>query len=120
MERLTEKFTDAETKKNRAYHVIKMPCKVGDKVQLKALCECVYTKMDRDTGVTECPYEDSCEYEECNNANERIFETTVESIFNNGWGWYCTLKDLDIEISLNDFGKTIFLATDADRQQLTT
>ena len=94
------------------------PCKVGDTVYLKACCECVLTSMDRTTGAIECPFECDCEYEECSNDNERIFKTAVASIYNNGQGWYITVKDLDIDIPLRDIGKYVFLTREAAEQAL--
>ena len=41
--------------------------------------------------------------------NERIFETTISSIFNDGTGWHCVLKGLCFEVSVLAFGKTVFL-----------
>ena len=89
--------------------IIKLPCKVGDTVYLKAACECINTIMDIEGGLVECPFECDCEFEKCNSDNERIFKTTIESIFNNGHGWYCSLNHIYIEISIRDFGKTVFL-----------
>ncbi len=86
----------------------KLPCKVGDTVYVRALCECVNTIDDRETGTSDCPFEYDCEFEKCENGNERIFETTISSIFNDGTGWYCALKGLCFEVSVLDFGKTIF------------
>ena len=86
------------------------PCKVGDTVYLRIACECINTIFDRKTGASDCPFESDCKFEECNNGNERFVETTIDSIFNNGNGWYCSLKHLCIEISISDFGKTVFLA----------
>ena len=94
------------------------PCKVGDTVYLKACCECVLTSVDRTTGAIECPFECDCEYDECSNGNERIFKTTVASIYNVGQGWYITVKDLDIDIPLRDIGKYVFLTREAAEQAL--
>lgn len=85
------------------------PCKVGDTVYLKVACECISTTMDRETGVVECPFECDCEFEECNNGNEQLIETTIESIFNDGHGWYCSLNHICIDVPISDFGKTVFL-----------
>lgn len=67
------------------------------------------TNHDIDTNSSECPFESDCEFEKCDNGNERLFKTTVDSIFNNGNGWYITLKGIAVEIPIEDFGKTIFL-----------
>lgn len=65
---------------------IELPCKVGDKVAVRACCECVQTIPDNDECRYICPFEDDCECEDCDNANERIFNTEISSIFNNGFG----------------------------------
>ena len=98
--------------------LIELPCQVGQKVYLKAPCEYVVTKMDYETGVVKCPFEDDCEYEECDDRNERIFETTVESIFNDRDGQYIDLHKMCIEIPVSDFGKTIFLTRKEAEQEL--
>lgn len=89
--------------------LLKLPCAVGDTVYLRTACESIYEILDVETGLVECPFEYDCEFEKCNSDNERIFETTIESIFNNGHGWYCSLKHLCIDISIRDFGKIVFL-----------
>lgn len=88
---------------------LKLPCEVGDTVYVRALCDCVLTTYDRETGTSDCPFENDCEFEECENANERIFETTISNIFNDGTGWHCDLKGLCFEVSVLAFGKTVFL-----------
>lgn len=88
---------------------LKLPCKVGDTVYVRALCDCVCTIYDRETGASDCPFENDCEFEECENGNERIFETTISSIFNDGTGWHCDLKGLCFDVSVLAFGNTVFL-----------
>lgn len=82
--------------------LLKLPCKIGDTVKLKGCCEILCSFKD-------CPFEDSCEFDECNNGNEREFTTTVESIYNEGTEWYVTLKYIAFPIPIIDFGRTIFL-----------
>lgn len=87
--------------------LLKLPCKVGDKVYFKAICDCVI--VQREYGATTCPFEDDCEFEECENGNERLFETTVSQIYNDKNHWYFIPEHFDIEIPLMDFGRTVFL-----------
>lgn len=89
--------------------VMMLPCTVGDTVYVRLLCECINTHMDSDTGFIECPFEQDCEFDECANNNERIVGTTVESIFNNGNGWCCSLENLCFDVMISDFGRTVFL-----------
>ena len=96
--------------------LVSFPCKVGDKVRLKVTCEHIRSFMDWETGVVNCPFEDDCNFEECNNGNECELITEVIEIFNRGLGWYVHLKDLDIEIPVNDFGKTVFLENGSSQE----
>lgn len=65
------------------------------------------------------PFEDDCECEDCDNANERIFNTEISSIFNNGYGWKITFKNIcGIEASFSDLGISFFVGEDAEQQAL--
>ncbi len=97
--------------------VIVPPCEVGDKVAVRACCECVTTTPDNDECRYICPFEDDCECEDCDDANERIFNTEISSIFNNGFGWKVTFKDLDcIEANFTDLGTSFFVGENAEQQ----
>lgn len=99
--------------------VIVPPCNVGDKVAVRACCECVTTTPDNDECRYICPFEDDCECEDCDDANERIFNTEISSIFNNGFGWKVTFKDLDcIEASYTDLGISFFIGENAEQQAI--
>lgn len=99
-------------------NLFELPCKIGDTVYVRALCECVITEYDRETGSSDCPFEDDCEFEECISGTERLFETIITGIFNNGHGWYCALKGLCIEVSILDFGRTVFHTKEEAKQIL--
>ncbi len=96
--------------------VIVLPCKVGDKVAVRALCECVYTRPVFEECRNECPFEDDCPCEECDNSNERIFVTTINRIFNDGDGWKFEFRHLGVEASENDLGVSFFVGEDAEHQ----
>lgn len=96
--------------------ITKLP-RIGDKVKLKACCECVCTLMDWETGCRECPFEDSCEFEDCENGNEREFETSVTRIWSDGLGWYFGVLGLDLEIPVRDIGRTVFLIEEPERKE---
>lgn len=95
--------------------VVVLPCKVGDTVYAIADCADILKDCDDDyctgTGAITCPFEKDCEFEECDDANRRIFETYVGSIYKD--------KDEPVNIFLDkivdrqfypsDFGKTVFL-----------
>ncbi len=97
--------------------VVVHPCKVGDKVAVRALCQCVATIPDYDECRNICPFEDDCECEDCDNANERIFNTEISSIFNDGFGWKVAFKNLTfIEANFTDIGTSFFIGEDAEKQ----
>lgn len=48
--------------------------------------------------------------------NERIFVTTIESIFNNGSGWIITFRHFSIEARVEDIGKSFFIGENAEQQ----
>lgn len=99
--------------------VIVPPCKVGDRVAVRACCECVATIPDNDACCFICPFEDDCECEECDDANERIFNTEISSIFNEGLGWKITFKDIcGIEASYTDLGTSFFVGENAEQQAI--
>lgn len=93
-------------------NIVVLPCLPGDKVSVKALCECVRMIHDDDyftgTGAVECPFENGCEFEDCDNSNERYFSTFVDCIYNNGEGWKIAFDDLGIEASFKDKGISFF------------
>lgn len=97
--------------------VIVLPCKVGDKVAVRACCECVSVIPDNDECRYICPFEDDCECEDCDNANERIFNTEISGIFNDGFGWKVTFKGLSIiEANITDIGTSFFVGENAEQQ----
>ncbi len=97
-----------------------LPCKVGDTVYVVGKCENVQMNRDDDyftgTGATECPFEETCDIEDCNDENMRVFETTVTDF------WYGEQNANHPEIFTehighgymrDDFGKTVFLTREA-------
>lgn len=97
--------------------VIVPPCKVGDKVAVRACCECVSVIPDSDECRYICPFEDDCEYDDCDNANEKIFNTRVSGIFDDGFGWKITFNNLSIiEASFADMGTSFFVGENAEQQ----
>ena len=105
--------------KVRDGRLLVLPCKVGDTVYAIADCADILKDCDDDyytgTGAITCPFEKDCEFEECDDANRRIFETYVRSIYKD--------KDEPVNIFLDkivdrqfypsDFGKTVFLTREA-------
>lgn len=92
-------------------------CKVGDKVAVRACCECVQTIPDSDECRYICPFEDDCECEDCDDTNERIFITTIDSIYDNGFGWKVTFNNLPIiEANITNLGTSFFVGENAEQQ----
>lgn len=90
----------------------KFPCWVGKVVWVIARCEDVYMYRSSEENTSDCPYEDDCEWDECNDRRKRIFQTTVESLSDEGYGWFVTLKHIAGDFSINEFGKTVFSTQD--------
>lgn len=89
---------------------------VGDTAAVRAICECVCVIPCREECRNICPFEDDCEFEECDDNNEKIFVTKVESIFNNGHGWMVTFEGLSIEARIEDLGTSFFVGEDAEQK----
>lgn len=89
-------------------NLFELPCKIGDTVFLRARCKCVSNIYDKKTNAKICPFQSDCKFEKCENGNERLFETAITGIFNDGHGWYYALRDLYVEVSVLDFGRTVF------------
>lgn len=95
----------------KANETLSSAVKVGDPVFVRANCESVCVEVDRDTGAILCPFENVCELECCeNNAEMQIFQTTIESAYDNGHGTKLALKNVWGEFDIAaDFGKLVFL-----------
>ena len=110
-----EKFADHLL----ANGVIVPLCKVGDKVAVRASCECVSTISYYDECRSYCPFEDDCECDECDNTNERIFDTEISSIFCDSQGWKITFEHLSIiEARFTDMGTSFFVGENAHEQAI--
>ena len=90
-----------------------LPCKVGDTVFVIAHCADVMMNCDDDyetgTGARECPFENDCDFEECDDDNRRIFETTCTGFFIDGTRRDLFVDHINAEFYITDIGKTVFL-----------
>jgi hypothetical protein len=92
-----------------------LPCKVGDTVCAIADCADILKDCDDDyytgTGAITCPFEKDCDFEECDDANRRVFETYVRSIYKDKGEPINIFLDkiVDRQFYPSDFGKTVFL-----------
>ena len=99
--------------------VIVPPCKVGDKVYIITSCENILMDYCFDgTGTVVCPFENSCDYEECDGNNLRLFETEVISLYNEGYGWNLECKHINKSFSQYDIGETVFLTKEEAEKAL--
>ena len=111
-------YIEALADKLVAEGVIVPPVKVGDKVAVRALCECVITTPSYEECRHICPFENDCECEECSSLNERIFDTKVTGIFNNGQGWYIEFEHLMPFARFSDIGTSFFVGQTAHEQAI--
>ena len=107
---------DAIVDRLLAEGVIVPPCKVGDKVAVRALCECVLVNHCFEECRNICPFEDDCDCADCADCNERIFDTKVSAIYNNGNGWYIEFEHLIIQARFSDIGTSFFIGENAHEQ----
>jgi hypothetical protein len=100
-----------------------LPCKVGDTVYIITTCDTVTMYCDNDyetgTGAVECPFYDSCNFNECDDNNRRIFETAVTSYWIEEDGMVAVFfEDISCQSYVSDFGKTVFLTKEQAEQVL--
>lgn len=91
-----------------------LPCKVGTTVYIVTCCGCVYMYQDRDyftgTGEVICPYEDDCDFENCDGKNVRVFEDTFTGYSIDESGIHYCFDHVNGWLFEEDcFGKTVFL-----------
>lgn len=103
--------------------VVVLPCKVGDIVFALAHCGDVRYFCDNDyetgTGATTCPFEKQCGIQECENDDLHVFAVEVAGFYfgeRNPMDGAVIVNELDINLSLSDFGKCVFVTeAEADR-----
>lgn len=117
---LMEKFKEACNKlaeledKLENGTLIETHCKVGDTVYVITTCEHIAMSYDNDfltgTGAIECPFDDDCDYDDCEENTTRIFKTKISGIYCHGEYWCLEFKNLfDMEYyDTTQIGKTIF------------
>ena len=103
--------------------VIVPPCKVGDTVYVITNCENILMHHDNDyftgTGAIECPFENSCDFEECDDSNLRIFETRVVTIHceaDFGWTFWC--EHIHKDFMFSEIGETVFITREEAERAL--
>jgi hypothetical protein len=118
-ERLAQ-YEDAE----QEGRLIRLPVKVGDTVYVIADCVDVLKTYDDDyfsgTGAIECPFDKDCRFEECDDSNRRVFETSCHGIWIIGEdGKLSIFVDyLNVDIGSHNIGKTVFLTREEAEKAL--
>lgn len=99
--------------------VIAPPCSVGETVYVITTCEDIMMHHDNDyltgTGAIECPFEDDCDKEECNDEYLRVVMTECTGIYQDEASLSVYLKDLSRTFYPFDFGNTVFAGNDAEK-----
>ena len=103
--------------------VIVPPCKVGDTVYVITDCSRIIMHCDNDyetgTGAIECPFEDVCKFEECNDINTQALETYVSFLLCDEYDdWTFGCEDINSAFSFSEIGKTVFLTREEAEQAL--
>ena len=99
------------------------PCNVGDTVYVISDCSRIMMHYDNDyftgTGAITCPYEDACEFTECNDGNTQVIETCVSHLLNDEYDdWTFDCENINCCYSFNEIGKTVFLTKSEAEQKL--
>lgn len=111
----------------REQRAVVLKCKPGDTLFVIAKCESVVMHCDNDyitgTGAVDCPFENACDIEECNDRIERVFETVCAGyMWGEGYqltyGLHYFAEHINIDITDSDFGKTVFTTREAAQAAL--
>ena len=103
--------------------VIVPPCKVGDTVYVITDCSQIMMYYDNDyltgTGAIECPFEDVCNFTDCNDDNTQVLETYVNYMgIEDGCKWYFCCEHINRANDFNEIGKTVFLTREEAEAEL--
>ena len=103
---------------------IVLPCKVGDTVYVVGTCKEIKLFFDDEylwPEESSCPFEDSCDAEECEENHIRIFETLVTDFWigeQNENHPEVFLESISEGKMVSDFGKTVFRDKEAAEAEL--
>lgn len=106
--------------------VIVPPCRVGGTVYVNTTCDNIRMHKDDDyfsgTGEEICPFEYCCGLLDCYNSicggQVSTFETTVKQILIDDTGIHIFVEDFDLDITIGDFCKTVFLTREEAEKAL--
>lgn len=87
---------------------VELPCKVGNTVYVVAHCVEIMPDFNG-TGAAECPFESTCDCEDCDDNNIRIFESKVKGIYIDENNVCVDIENFFDIVGNQQFGKTVFL-----------
>ncbi len=92
--------------------LVMLPCSLNNPVYVIAKCEDVYICRERDTGASICPFEYDCQFDCCEEEQEKIFETAITGFVKDEErddALHLFLGDMKFDFTEEDIGKTVFL-----------
>lgn len=92
--------------------LVVLPCSMENPVYVIAKCKDVVLYRERDTGAVDCPFEEDCPFNACEDEQVRIFETAIPGFFYNEdrrEELEMFLDNIEFDFSQKDIGKTVFL-----------
>lgn len=103
--------------------VIAPPVEVGQTVYVITDCSQIMMYYDNDyltgTGAIECPFEDVCNFTDCNDDNTQVLETYVNYMgIEDGSKWYFRCEHINRANDFNEIGKTVFLTKEEAEKAL--
>lgn len=103
--------------------IIVPPVKAGQTVYIITDCSMIFMYHDNDyftgTGAIECPFEDACNFTECNDENTQVLETAVHFLLCDDDGkWYFNCEHINQGYNFNDIGKSVFLTKEEAEKAL--
>ena len=89
-----------------------LPCSMEDPVYVIAKCKDVVLYQERDTGAVDCPFEEDCPFDACEDDQVHVFKTTIPGFIYNedrDSELKLFLDNIKFDFSKKDIGKTVFL-----------
>ena len=99
--------------------VIVPPCSVGETVYVIVSCGDIMMHHDNDyltgTGAIECPFENDCDKDDCNDEYLRVVKTVCSGIYQDEASLSVYLKDISRTFYSFDFGNSVFVGENAEK-----
>lgn len=93
--------------------LVVLPCSMENPVYVIAKCKDVVLYQERDTGAVDCPFEEDCPFDACEDDQVHVFETTIPGFIYNedrDSELKLFLDNIKFDFSKKDIGKTVFLS----------